>query len=87
MGLLRSVGNSTDSYIVFFFLVVEKSLPARKRTILAGASHHSTYSYVGLSSLGYPREGGCGQGQESLRRDPYTLGTNPYRDKPLEIVQ
>jgi hypothetical protein len=39
MGFLRSVRNRTDSFIVFLFVVVEKSLPARKKTILAGASH------------------------------------------------
>jgi hypothetical protein len=81
MGFLRCVGNNTNSYVVVFFLAVEKVFPPEKKLFwqeLATGLTLPTYSYVELISLGYPREGGCGYGRESLRRDPYSLGTNPY---------
>ncbi len=63
MGFLRCVGNSTNSYVVVFFFAVEKVFPPEKKQFwreLATALTLPTYSYVGLISLGYPREGGRG---------------------------
>jgi hypothetical protein len=63
MGFLRSVGNSTDSYVVVFFFGGEKVFPPEKKLFwreLATGLTLPTYSYVGLISLGYPREGGRG---------------------------
>jgi hypothetical protein len=60
MGFLRCVGNSTNSYVVVFF-AVEKVFPTEKNLFwweLATGLTLPTYSYVGLISLGYPREGG-----------------------------
>jgi hypothetical protein len=57
------VGNSTNSYVVVFFFGGEKSPPARKKLFwreLATGLTLPTYSYVGLISLEYPREGGRG---------------------------
>ncbi len=88
MGFLRCVGNSNNSYVMVFLFGGGKSLPARKKLLwreLATGLTLPTYSYVGLISLGYPREGGRGLGRESLRRDPYSLAMNPYWDKPLVI--
>jgi hypothetical protein len=63
MGFLRCVGNITDSYVVVFFLAVEKVFPPEKKLFwreLATGLTLPTYSYVGLVSLGYPWEGGRG---------------------------
>jgi hypothetical protein len=63
MGFLRSVGNSTNSYVVVFFFGAGKSLYARKKLFwreLATGLTLPTYSYGGLISLEYPREGGRG---------------------------
>jgi hypothetical protein len=63
MGFLRCVGNSTNFYIVVFFLAVEKVFLPEKKLFwweLATGLTLPTYSYVGLISLGYPREGGRG---------------------------
>jgi hypothetical protein len=46
-----------------FFLLVKKSVPTRKKLLwweLATGLPLPTYSYVGLSSLGYPWEEGRG---------------------------
>jgi hypothetical protein len=68
MGFLRCVGISTDSYVAAF-LAVENDFPPEKilfwRELATGLTL-SSYSYVGLISLAYPREGGRGKG-----RDPY----------------
>ncbi len=63
MGFLHFVGNSTNSYVVVFFLAVEKVFPPEKKLFwreLATGLTLPAYSYVGLISLGYPREGGHG---------------------------
>jgi hypothetical protein len=81
MGFLRSVDSSNDSYIVVFIsLAVEKSLPARKKLFwreLATGLRLPTYSYIGLSSLGYPQEGGVGRDENPYVGIPIPEGRNP----------
>ncbi len=47
MGFLRYVGNRTNSYVVVFFLAVEKVVPPEK-TVLVGASHRTNSPYLFL---------------------------------------
>jgi hypothetical protein len=54
MEFLRCVGNSTDSYVVFFFLTLEKVFPPEK-TVLAGASHRTNSPYLFLCRTSFPR--------------------------------
>jgi hypothetical protein len=61
MGFLLCVGSSTNSYVVVFFFAVEKVFPREKKLFwqeLVTALTLPTYSYLGLISLGYPKEGG-----------------------------
>ncbi len=60
MGFLRCVGNSTNSYVVVFFLAVEKVFPPEKKTGLAGAGHRNNSPYLFLCRSNFPREGGRG---------------------------
>jgi hypothetical protein len=71
MGFLRCVGNSINSYVVVFFLAVEKVFPPEKKLFwreLATGLTLPSYSYVGLISLGYDT---LGKGLAGRDENPY----------------
>jgi hypothetical protein len=81
MGFLRCVDNSTDSYVVVFFLAVEKVFPPEK-TVLAGASHRTNSPYLFLFRTNFPRVP-SGRGSRVGTRIP-TQGSLFPRDESLK---
>ncbi len=54
-GLLEVPSKSINSYVLVFFLAVEKVFPPEKKTVLAGASHRTNSPYLFLCRTNFPR--------------------------------